>query len=59
MKNINIKEAEEKGLLLIHGRHSFLPEPEKINKVLDKDSVALFYTGAGIETNIKASELLA
>ena len=57
MKNINIKEAEEKRLLLIHGRHSFLSEPEKINTVLDKDSVALFYTGAGIETNIKASEL--
>ncbi|MBP3237524.1 MAG: GDSL family lipase [Lachnospiraceae bacterium] len=57
MDIINIKEAEEKSLLLVHGRHSYLTEPEKINNALDKDCVALFYTGAGIEVNVKASEL--
>ena len=30
MKNINIKEAEDKGVLLIHGRHSYIPEPEPL-----------------------------
>ncbi len=57
MEKSSIKELLEQEKALLHGRSAAISNPKKISNKISQGSFPLFWTGSGLELNVRGSSL--